>query len=76
MGAAGGFGAAGFAAIGAVFTGGFAPISGFFAAAFQPQAGQMPLKFKASPHSLQSGIGWLDSSSRGPLSADFGPALV
>lgn len=52
---------------------GFVETTGFFAAAVQPQAGQIPLKFKASPHSLQSGMGWLASSSFGPLSADFGP---
>ena len=69
VGAIGGFGEPGFAR-------GFDVAIGFFAAADQPQAEQSPLKFNASPHSLQSGTGWLASSSLGLLSADFGPAAA
>ena len=76
VGATGGLGAPGFAATGTGFAGGFDVAIGFLAAADQPHAGQRPLKFNASPHSLQSGIGWLASSSFGPLRADFGPAIV
>ncbi len=44
------------------------------AAADQPQAEHAPFTFNGSPHSLHSGIGWLDSSNRGELITDFGAA--
>lgn len=50
-------------------------VIGFLAAvADQPHAVQVPLTFNASPHLLQSGIGWLESSIRDELITDFGAA--